>query len=715
MARQATAYPVMAFISTALLISALLLSSARAEAQFPTNPDFSRGLDGWSVPEGCGLERSALSLRDGSAVSDASAEPLAGWQRVEVRLRGPGANADSSLSVALATAGDTQRPQVAVTAAEAGSRWRTLSAELLPPPDEPASVVIAVEDEERWLIDRVSVTPIELPESEHGEQAAVISEALPEGWEPEGLLDAVERPIGRDSELLVSVGALQVGMPARATASRGHRGSVQLIVRSRATADRALTVSATGPPGFFAPERTVTIRPDRDTVFKTSLQAFFVGTRWARLTFRSGDDEASAPIRVSVERSYPAPGVSFADGDLPTTLADALQRASIPMVAAPDTATLPDDLTRVRLITPPWTDEALRAAAAEAAERAEFAALHFPRGSAPDGDAASTTMRLRAALDDAADGISMLGPPADLDPGPPPQIAEADLTPILDLATDGAISAPTLRLPMLEARPVREVLLDRRPLESPQPSWAALSEALGVDVVSTAIRAGARLPMFFGELAARTTGSEEADAAMLARALVICAYQGATGWTVPARPQDAPGGSDAFCPFDDDGGFDGPVSRAYAELSRELAAAVPLTVLRQSPEIGSAPDAQIGFRPFIRNDEGILALWNNTGAPIDLAVEVRTQPLDLHTVSVGPGGVHREYVGMFKFSEDAITLNRPVVFVSLQPGELKLLSMQLARPHTGWLALVERKPRIVREDDGRGNFLEEWSGERGYR
>ncbi|MFO8080188.1 MAG: hypothetical protein R6V07_07785 [Armatimonadota bacterium] len=715
MARQATAYPVMAFIATAAFISALLLSPVRAEAQFPTNPDFSRGLEGWSVPEGSGLERSALSLGGGAAVSDISAEPLSGWQRVEVRLRGPGAKVSSSLSVALAPAGETQRPQVAVTAAEAGSRWRTLSAELLPPPDVPAAVVIAVEGEERWLIDRVSVTPIELPESEHGEQAAVIPEALPAGWEPDGLLDAVERPIGRDSELLVSVGALQVGLPAHTTASRGQRGSVKLIVRSRATTERTLTVSTSGPPGFFAPARTVTIRPDRDTVFKASLQAFFVGTRWARMTFRSGEDEKAAPIRVSVEPSYPAAGVSFADGSGPGGLVDGLQEASIPMVAAPDTATLPDDLTRVRLITPPWTDEALRAAATEAAERAEFVALHYPRDHAPDVDIATALLNLRAALGDTTDGISMLGPPADLTPGPPPQIAETDLARIHDLAADGAISAPTLRLQVLESRPVRAAVLDRKPLETAQPSWTALSRALAVDSVAAAVRTGARLPMFFSELAARPTGSEETDAAMLARTLVICAYQGATGWTVPARPQDAPEGADAFCPFGEDGGFDGPVSRAYAELSRELAAAVPLTILRQTPEIGSAPDAQVGFRPFMRNDEGILAVWNNTGAPIDLAVEIRTQPLDLHTISVGPDGVDRDYVGMFKFSEDALTLNRPVVFVSLQPGELKLLSMQLARPHTGWLASVERKPRIEREDDGRGSFLEEWSGERGYR
>jgi hypothetical protein len=194
----------------------------------------------------------------------------------------------------------------------------------------------------------------------------------------------------------------------------------------------------------------------------------------------------------------------------------------------------------------------------------------------------------------------------------------------------------------------------------------------------------------------------------MARALICCAWEGATGWTIPARPVDAPEGARAISLVDAEGSLDHPVARAYSELSRELASAVPLAILKESPEIGSSPDAAIGFRPFLRNDEGILALWNNTGAPADLIFEVRTQPLDMHTVSIDPGGVERRYDGAYHFTDDAIALNRPVVFVTLQPGEVKVLSMQLARAHMGWLSSVEWKPKIQRGRDQPKNFIDDW-------
>jgi hypothetical protein len=701
-------------VAFAALTLALTALTTQAQAAFPMNPNFAGGLEGWSAPETCRLEGDALSLSDGVVVSDPSEAPLSGWQQVTVRVKGPGARSESALTVALASGGSEGPAQVALSAEQAGGGWRRLSAELLPPPGTPASVALGVAGEGRWLIDSVAVGPAQLPETEI-DRPAVLPEPLPEGWQPDGLLDAVERPLGRTSELLLSVGALEVALPPQVTAPRAHRGTVGLTVRNRASTDRTLTLAVTGPPGFFAPERTVTIRPGRDTVFEASVQAFFVGTRWARMTFRSGETEASAPIRVTVEPSYPAPGVSFTGGEPPASALDALAGASIPLVAAPPGPPLPEHLARLRLLPLPWSEQAVRSGARELAGQADFAALHHPRGTLPDAPGGAATKMLREALTEAKATAGTLGPPVDLQPGPPVQIADEDLAMTRDLASAGAISAPNLRLPVLDGRPARAVTLGRRPLESAQPAWTEFARSIAVDGVAEAIRAEVRMPMFFGDLAAHGTGSPQADAAMLARALAVCAWQGATGWTVPARPQDAPEGAAGFCPLADDGTPNGPVARAYSELSRELAAAVPLVILKQTPEIGSAPDAQVGFRPFMRNDEGIVALWNNTGAPIELAVEVRTQPLDVHTVSVGPDGVRRGYVGNFHFSEDAITLNRPVLFVTLQPAEVKVLSMQLARPHIGWLASVERKPEITREDDERESFLDEWGGQRGYR
>jgi hypothetical protein len=252
-------------------------------------------------------------------------------------------------------------------------------------------------------------------------------------------------------------------------------------------------------------------------------------------------------------------------------------------------------------------------------------------------------------------------------------------------------------------------------VRSSQPGWTELSRALELSEVSAAIRRAARVPMFFSDLAARPTGAAEADAAVLARALIACTYQGATGWTIPARPVEAPDGAAALCPFDGSGSPAGTIFRACSELSRELSGAVPLVILKQTSEIGDAPDAEVGFRPFLRNDEGILALWNNTAAPVELMLEVRTQPLDMHTLTIGPSGVDREYIGAWHFSEDAITLNRPVAFVTLGPSEVKVLSMQLVQPHVAWLSAVERRPKIERADDGARSFIEDWEEKNLYR
>lgn len=699
--------------TTVTCIALTIALGGAACAEFPANAEFGEGVWGWTVPEGCEVARAegtrgALALAGGWAVSEAAEEPLTGWQRVQVRAKGPGKDAASSILLALVGPGAEPAAQAAVGAADAGAGWRTISAELPAPPGERPAVAVGVAGEGAWLIDSVTVAPRELPGGEASEPAPVLADPLPEGWEPDGLLDAISRPIGTTSELLVHVGGLEVALAPKVTGARAHRGTLRLTVRNRSMREKDLTVAVSGPPGFFAPERTVTIRPGADTVFSASVQAFFVGTRRARITFRAGDQEASAPLEVEVTPSYPAPGVVCWDADLCSSLPATLPAMAVPLVAAPLGPELPQHLTRLRLLLPPWSEQALLSAADRARGRAEFMAVHYPRGAAPDADSVAATRTLGRALAAAEAPVHLLGPPADLAPGASPAIDDRDLAVATELGAAGNIAAPSLRLPVLECRPARAVMIDRTLVASPQPSWSRLSAALAIEGAPAAIRRSARLPMFFADLAARSSGSDGCDAAVLARALTICAWQGATGWTIPARPQDAPEGASAFTLLGSDLEPNGLVAEAYCELSRELAAATPLTILKQTPQIGVAPDAAVGFRPFMRNDEGILALWNNTGSPVELIFEVRTSPLDVHSVAIGPDGLQRTYRGAFRFSDEAVALNRPVVFVSLGPGEFRVLSMQLARAHAGWLSSVEFRPKIPRGGDRPKSFLERW-------
>ena len=694
----------------AALTLALILPASAARAQFPANAEFADGADRWTLPAGARIAanegtRGSLAIAGGWATSEPSAAPLSGWQRVELRIKGPGKTAQSRLLLALPPGDGEPAAQVALSAADTGSGWQTLSTEMLPPAGAPARVAIGAEGDGQWLIDSVSVAPVELaraePPGDPGDPP-LFPEPLPEGWQPEGLLDAISRPIAGMSQLLVQVGSFEVTLPSEVTSARGERGKLPLTVRNRATANKPLTVSVAAPPGFFIPDRTVTIRSGQPTAFGASVQGFALGTHHLRVTFRTEDAEASVPLKVTVTPSYPAPGVAFSGGTPPPEMLAQLAHLGISLVASAPGLDLPASLTRLWLLAQPWSEEALAASAADAAGCAEFAALYHARGAGPDADGAAATRALSDATRAGELPLLLLRPPADLLPGAPPSITEADLATASELGAAGAHAAASLRLPVLEGQPARAVTLDRSAIAGAQPAWTEFAASAEAGAVAAAIRQSARLPMFFSDLAARSTGSAETDAALLARTLVGCAYQGATGWTIAARPEDAPDGAGAWTLFDASGVPTGPVADAYRELSRELAGAVPGGMLLETPEIGSGPNAAIGFRPFIRGDEGILAIWNNTGAQADLVFEVRTPPTDVHTLSIGPRGVWRSYRGAFSFSPEARALNRPVVLLSLEPGEFRMLSMQLANPFVGWLSSVEFMPKIPRESGPRG-------------
>ncbi len=692
----------------------------------PPNPGFEHGLDGWTViaPEGAAVAQpapgavgqAALSLRDGWVLAEPA--QAAGWLRLSLRARPAHPDTAGRLMAALlASDQDGPEAQFALPASEVGEGWHQVVAELLAPPADAVRLALGVDGPEGWLIDEVVLEALERGEAPPPEDAPVVPPPLEEGWEPDGLLDALERRLGTSRELLLYVGRLEVALPARVTARRGERGAMRVTATNRGTEAKELTISVSGPQGLFVPDRTVSIRPSGTTVFDASLQCLRVGELTVRVTCRCGGEEGSAPVRLEVAPAYPAAGMCWLSGPpsdaalrAAGALAAHLHALRIPTDGAAGGLPLPGDLTRVALLGPPWSQEALQGAATALAGCADFLALHRLRGEAGPDRPAELTRELHDALQHAGVGVHALGPPFDLTAAAPPTIDGESLFVTAELA--GKIAAPSLRLPALHAAAVGRVTVDEHERAVAQPCWSALSAATRLEDVASALRSQARLPLFFPELCATGTGSPEVDALVLARTLTSCVYQGATGYAPAARPSDCPPGADAFCPLDDDGRPRGVVADAYRELARELAAAVPLVVLRQTPQIGTADTAAVGFRPFMRADEGLLALWNNTGATIDLIFEVRTQPLDLHTVAIGPGGVRRSYLGAFHFSDDAIALNRPVVFVSLEPAQFKLLSMQLAHPHAAWLDSVELKPEIPRSEAKHREFFDEWERRR---
>lgn len=685
---------------------------------FPQNPSFEDGLQAWAaVDSEASVEQvagapggSALSISTGWVVSEAGSERPAGWLRLGLRARAiEGRRCESRLLLGVMAA-DGERPaaQVALTGEAVGGGWRSVAAEVFAPVGRIRLAVGTDGGEGRWLVDAIEVEAIE-PEPASSEHAPIVPEDLPAHWQPEGLIDARERRAGRLRELVVNVAGMEVAMPAEVRQARGHRGGLKLTITNRGDIDKELTVSVAGPPGCFVPERTVTILGGGTTVFSASLQCFALGEHHARATFRSRGEEASAPVRVHVTPVYPATGLAWlseppSSRELAAVAGLDAQLHAARLAPGDEAPALPDSASRLLLLSPGWFEGPAEDAAAHAGA-AEAMMLHHERGGAAPPGAVAATRKLHAALEG---GPFVLSPPLDLQPGSPPTLSQDDLATACELGAEGSIAAPSLRLPPIAARPAGAVSVGRKGVAAPQPGWVEVARSLNVAEVTGAIRAEARLPMFFAGLAATPTGSEALDAAVLARTLVACAYQGATGFMLPARATDCPPGAEGFALLAPDGTRRETLATAFAELGRELAGAVPLGAVRQSEEIGLGDGVAVGFRPFLRGDEGILALWNNTGAEVELIFEVRTQPLDMHTLSFTPGGVVRSYVGAFHFSDDAIALNRPVVFVSLRPGEVKLLSMQLTSPHAGWLSSVELKPQIPRQRPRQRRFLEEW-------
>jgi len=708
---------------TCIIVVALAASGATAEplAGFPANPGFEDGLDGWTVlaPDGAASVEAgggatgqrALSLRDGWVISAPGGEAVAGWLAVSLRARPPGNSDDAGSLLVAMTASDDRPPEaLASLDAEAFRRgWRSVCVEMVAPRGGEARIALGVDGAQPWLLDAVAVEPID--RAAPPDAGVVLPNDLPAGWEPDGLLDARERTIAAMRELLVDVGGLEIGTPDAVTAPRGRRGVLPVTVVNRGQREKQLTISVAGPPGFFVPERTVTIRPSGTTVFNASVQSFALGDAWVRITFSCEDDRAETPVRVTTTVSYPAAGACWLSG---TPSADELAAAAsldaqVYAVLAPSDGAadvfrgLPPALTRLALLGAPWSEASARAAARTLSGRADALAIYRPRAEQPPEDVSA----LVGALGDQETAL-VLGPPLDLEPGPPPTLANDDLEVACGLGEARAIAAPMLRLPALQAAALAEVSVDGRPVTAAQPCWTRLQAAANLDAVAAAIRARARLPLFISELAASPSGSPTADALVMARVLTAVAWQGLTGFTLPARPSDCPSGAAALSLLDEQGAPRDVIGRAFAELARELAGAVPLRAWSQTEQIGLSDDALIGFRPFMRGDEGLLALWNNTGADAGLMFETRTQPLDIHGVEIGPAGVRRTYIGAFHYSEDAIALNRPVVFVSLGPGQFKLLSMQLADPHAGWLGAVEFAPEPERERRNPRDFYEQW-------
>jgi len=400
-------------------------------------------------------------------------------------------------------------------------------------------------------------------------------------------------------------------------------------------------------------------------------------------------------VRLYNDPSYPVPTAVWST--LPTAEAmDAMAALGVGMHQIPAAAAevVPAGQQVMGLVGQPWSEASIAEAVAAVGKRARFMGLGHDRGEVALDGALELTAHMAEALPKAGVAAWVVSPPIDVGTS----AAEGQIATAGALGADGKIISVNVRPPVARAANVWSVSVGKKPLAGALSSWADLARQSDLTETANAVRAQARLPLLVSDIRGVSSGSAAMDALSLARIMITSAYQGSTGLALFARPEDAPEGEDAFCLLDSNGEPRPGVAEVFTELSRELAGTVPVTALVQTEEIGFGDNAEIGFRPFMRRDEGIVALYNNTSGSADLLVEVRTIPLDLHTLTIGAAGVRRDYSPTHRFSEEAHAMGRPVIPVKLEPGEVTVLSMQMASIHAAWLAGIEYAPDKPKAD-----------------
>lgn len=691
---------------SAAVIALFWLVSAACHGDFPTNPSFEQER-GWTALSGGSLRfetqgaaegKRCLALR-GWALSEPAGVPMGGWLRLRLSAQPVGeVDCQAQLALAFVTSGtETPVPQLSLTAAALpGKDWRTLTLEMYAPISPDLRLALGSIGEGEWRLDGLSVTPANISPAPVPEDTPVYPDPLPPNWEPAGTLDAVQRPVLDQTELVVTVGSIEVSAPARLTEQRGIRGGLPLTLLNHSGVAKSLTISLQGPPGMRVPERTIPVRAAGTMTVKLSAQAPVLGEHWLRVELRSGDDVKALPVRLTVTPGYPTLAAVWRGQTPASESLAALRELGVGMCQVSGdiqdlqaaAQALPAGMQLAALLAPPWTTEAVDAALAAVSGRAAFTALHHPRGTQPPDNALDLSSHLAAALTAAGGAAWALSPPVDLDP--PANSGDTSLA--AQLGAAGLIAAPQLRLPTLRPATVRHLTVGKKPLPGALPSWTELSQRSDLSATTRALRQQAALPVLVTELCAVGSGSPELDALSLARVLVTSAYEGATGVALYARPADCPSGAEAWSLLDDSGAPRPGVAEVIAALGRELSSALPLQVFQQDDRVGLSPTAEIGYRPFLQGDQGIVAIWNNTAQTAELFVELRSTPLDQLTIEIGPAGMTRSYSPVFRFCPEAHELGVPFVPVTLQPGHMVVLSMQLMSPYVGWLGPVYYRP-----------------------
>ncbi len=724
-----------------LFILLSLTPLARAQSMLPGG-DFEGGLSGWEpvAADGVSVVTSADKPAQGRSCLQLQTTGKAPAWVLSPALTGPGDGELALLSFTVRRGAGQSGLMLDIVggAAELGeaviwearvpedTNWHKVSLLLRIPPvrggGAPRLAFAATGAAGSWFLDDVNVTKGSLPtpaiQPLPGEPAN--TGRLPEGWQPEGYLDAIAKEVGTEQELSITANGLLVTIRPTLSCYRGFREGAVVYGVNRGKVDKELQVQVEAPPEVESPAWTVPIQKDGTTRFHIAVQCLRQGDFTLRLNFASGPDRASAPLRVHCHRCYPALGVRW---EGPPTAEDLQRLARTPVdmhllvgpsdptgfaamaepllargadvLAAPDADGLPEErygavLAQLGSLLNPsfWVPYTL------AGNDPLAAALAAPRF------ASVQRARVREA--------GVLSPPVPLRRTWPDGKLAPERPDLVATDKMAGLMAVTVRPPRLGAACVVAEQVDGK-ADVPGGAMAALGRQADLESVRQLLtERQVNLPMLVDGLQARSAGDPRLDALHLARALTMAFYQGSTGVVLsPRRDRD-----NAFGIMPAQGDDDGadPVLQAMRAVSAELMGATPIVALAATPDVNLDASAAISFRPFLRGGEGILVLWNNTGVSRDVAIEFRSQPVVGHYTRLSYHGdfLQRSWAPIFRFGEEAFQRKRPLLIMRVNPLEVQLMAFRLLAPHAAWLRTVELAKPYVAPKDAMPPVREEW-------
>lgn len=672
------------------------------------NLDFEAGHEGWAQVAGAmSAEQTAAQGKQslglaatGTEGAWAVSEVLPGVEpgkAFELSLSLRKVEGDGPVAVALVSEkGRPVRPYLWEGSVRADSRWHRLVLQVVTGLSSPR-VALGVTGSGRWLVDDLRLRPVQVRDVTKPVAKKLrpqYAAELPQGWVPKGRLDLQTRNfLGRDSYYM-RPGPFELNPQGEVTVLQGERTGGELDVLSRGKARNDLGVEVQGPPGWRSEVWSASIPGEVRVSLNVPLQAMTCGDSYLKVEFGAGGETKQMPLLVHSQRRFPLLGTWWPQGssvDLAGKLdAGAIQFHEVVCASATDLKQAAGSFGQPGDVAIRWGGEVKSAVAAltdlPVQQRGRICAFGL------EGEvSAADQQALAAALPGLIPEAAVLSPTVSVAAGQQGLQGGEKLQSLLAGGVGDSSEALDVQMPALPCSVVLRETLDGAAPTGPMASWTALDKALSLQGLRDQLnQAGAALPVYARFGTGTGTAAPGLDALVMTRALLQVFSVGASGVAVPAVQEKAGG----LGLLDSEAQPVDAVSGTYAELCRELAGVRALAPPPDTEVAGYSGDKPVTYRPFLRGDEGIVALWNNSAQRKSVAVEVRCRPWQVRLLRISyPGETcQREFDGSFEWDELAKRFRQPAVYVDLEPLQTVVLSLKLRGAHAQWLREIGEKP-----------------------